>query len=347
MKQVIIFLVFGLFLITVPIVGENPALFDSDTILELELKYNIKKFSKDKSSGRSEHPAKLSFFDSLGQRVTLDIKIRIRGKMRRMLLKCRVPVFKMKFDKSQTTGTMFQGQKSLKLVTHCKTSPKFFQHYMFQEYLIYKMFTILTDFSYRVRLAKITYIDSIKKVKPFTKYTFFIESSQQLAERLKAKAVDDPDVRLRDMDFETSTLVSVFEYMIGNTDFSIGGGHNIKLFTIGENPKYYPVPFDFDQSGLIDAYYARPDEVFPIRSVRERLFRGYNKNEAQFNKTFAICLRHKHETYRLYRDFPFLPEKVKKRSLKYLESFYEIIKNRKLVRRYFINNYRGRPWPKR
>lgn len=324
-----------------------PGLFDSDEALDLELAYDVKKFSNDRGESRVYHPAKLSYMDPEGKRITLDIRIRVRGRLRRQMLNCLVPPFKMKFDETRAANTIFRKQKTLKLVTHCRNSPAFYQHYTLLEYLVYKIYNILTDMSFRVRMARITYIDSQQKKEPFTRYAFFIEHYKQMARRNNAKRVDIASITDPQADFETSTLVSVFEYMIGSTDWSIRSTHNIELLTIGDNPQYFPVPFDFDQVGLIDAHYARPDLALPIRSVRERLFQGFCKSEAQFNRTFAIFHKHKEEILNLYRDSTLLPDKLKKRSIKYLEGFYKIIANPKLVRRYFIDNYRGRPLPKR
>ena len=322
-------------------------LFDAEETLNLDLEYDINELKKDRGPSRGYHPAKLSYIDPEGKRKTLDVRIKVRGRLRRQMLKCLVPPFKIKFDKSRTPNTLFEKQKKLKLVVHCKNKPKFYQDYTLQEYLVYKMYNILTDLSFRVRLARITYIDSRGKEKSFTKYAFFIESYKQMADRNHAKTVNITSILPQQADFAASALAAVFEYMIGNTDWSIRSSHNMRLLTIGDNPKYFPVPFDFDQSGLIDAHYARPDLALPIRSVRERLYRGFCKNKAQFNRTFVIFHKHKKEIFSLFRDFSPLPEKIRKRNLEYLEKFYDIITNPKLVKRYFIDNYRGRPFPKR
>lgn len=322
-------------------------LFDSHEIIGMTLEYDIKAFSKDKGDDRGYHKAKLSYTGPGGQAIMLDVKIRARGKLRRTFLKCLVPAFKMKLNKKQVKGTLFDGQKSLKLVTHCKNKPKRYEEYYVQEYLIYRTYNILTPFSYRVRLVNITYVDSQKKEDTFTSPAFFIENTKKMAKRNNCKPTKLKQIQLIKTDYDTSTLASVFQYMIGNTDWSVRSGHNITRILHNEDKKFYPVPFDFDLSGIIDADYARPDERFPIRSVRERYFRGYTKNLAQFYRIFAVFRKHKEEILNLYQTFPLLSDKLKKRSLKYIEEFYEIIKNPKLINRYFVDNYRGRPRPKR
>lgn len=333
-------------IIWMPLAGNTTAgLFDSDSLLELELIYNINKFKKDRGLKRDFHPAKLSYTTPDGKQVTLDVEIKVRGKLRRQMLNCVVPPFRIKFDKTKTNDTLFQDQDKLKLVSHCKNKPKYFEHYYLIEYLIYKTYNILTDFSFRVRLVKLTYTDSENKEEPFTKFSFFIEDAREMAKRNNGKAVEVKSIELNQANFDISTLASVFQYMIGNTDWSIRSGHNMQLVKSGDDLQYFPVPFDFDMAGLIDAHYARPYTELPIKSVRERLFQGYCKSEPQFYRTFSIFHKHKEEIISLYRDFPYLPDKLKKRCITYLNAFYQIISSPKLVKRYFIDNYRGRPKP--
>lgn len=322
-------------------------LFESEDMLDLTLELDLKEFSTDKGDSRGYHPAKLSYVDPVGGAVSLDVRVKTRGKLRRQFLKCLIPPFKMKFDKNQIKNTIFEKQKTLKLVTHCKTIPNFFQYYCIQEYLIYRIYNLLTEMSFRVRLARVTYVDSRKKDQSFTNHAFFIESYKRMAKRNQGKTTDVQSIKPGEADFATAALVSVFQYMIGNTDWSIRSGHNIRWITIGDNKKYYPVPYDFDLSGLIDAEYARATPELGIKSVRERLYRGFAKSMGQFNRTFLLFHKHKKKIFSLYRANPLLPANLKKRSLKYLDEFYKIILNPKLVKRYFIDNYRGRPFPKR
>src|SRR5690606_26257310 len=82
------------------------------------------------------------------------------------------------------------------------------------------------------------------------------------------------------LDTEQASLVAVFEYLIGNTDFSMVHGardddccHNIVPFS-REGQDYLIIPYDFDFSGLVNAAYASPNPELPIRSVTRRLYRG-------------------------------------------------------------------------
>ena len=63
--------------------------------------------------------------------------------------------------------------------------------------------------------------------------------------------------------------MSVFQYMVGNTDWSMVRFHNVE---VSRTPRgvYVPVPYDFDWTGLVSTRYARPNEGLGIRSVRQR-----------------------------------------------------------------------------
>src|SRR5438552_16976535 len=83
-------------------------------------------------------------------------------------------------------------------------------------------------------------------------------------------------------------LIAVFEYMIANTDWSLGGLLNIVL-TEDASGTVYPVPYDFDWSGVISTPNARPDARLNITSVRQRLFRRCCRPADQFAAIFSRC----------------------------------------------------------
>ena len=68
--------------------------------------------------------------------------------------------------------------------------------------------------------------------------------------------------------------LAVFEYLIGNTDWSVPYQHNIRLLTVPAIKNPVPVPYDFDQAGLVEAFYALPSENIGVASVRERVYRS-------------------------------------------------------------------------
>ncbi len=65
-------------------------------------------------------------------------------------------------------------------------------------------------------------------------------------------------------------LVSMFEYMIGNTDWDLSMIRNVKTIRAPDSGKIILIPYDFDFSGLVSAPYASPSSETGLRSVRER-----------------------------------------------------------------------------
>ena len=107
---------------------------------------------------------------------------------------------------------------------------------------------------------------------------------------------------------ENLSLASVFQYFIGNTDFSPVATppgeeccHNQALFTSEEGP-YRTIPFDFDQTGLVDARHAEPNPRFGISSVKVRLYRGRCVN----NELLPATLQHFQDNRAEIEDYGFI-----------------------------------------
>ena len=249
------------------------ALFDDDSIIDVQLQGQLSTLLRHKKNS-AELPFVLTA-DGLAH----DVQIRLRGHSR--LDVCKFPPLRINFKKSKTKEFVFAGQDKLKLVTHC-SKHKSSQANLLQEYLAYKIFNQLSDVSYRVRLLRITYLDSDAgdKATPLIHYAFFIESANELAERTGAKLVEVKGMPLRSVIGEDMTKVYIFQYLIGNTDWSLATAdkathccHNGELMDIGD--KRFYIPYDFDLSGLVNARYAYPDSSLRIKRVSQRLYRGF------------------------------------------------------------------------
>jgi hypothetical protein len=318
----------------------TPALFEAEDILELTLVQNIKALKKDIDEDRSYHPATLSYSDHNDRTVTLNVSVKTRGKTRRNPRLCDTPPLAVKFKGEDTKGTIFRKQKKLKLVTHCKRTKDIYEQYVLMEYLVYKLYNILTEKSFKVRLVHMTYIDSEGKYKPLTKYAFFIEDEKKMAKRNNGK-VDDSKYKYWVFQKKNEQiLVSLFQFMIGNTDWSIPGRHNVKIIRAGAENSLYAVPYDFDMSGIIDTAYAKPHEKLlnKIRDVRSRLYRGLCRKQEDFAPVIALFKEKKEEVYALYNNFEHLNSRFRKNTLRYLDDFYEIIDNPRLVKKHLVEN---------
>ena len=312
-------------------------LFDAEDPLELILEADLKPVLKDTDDDRPYRPARLWYLDEQRDTVSFDIGVKTRGHYRRIYLDCNVPPLRLNFKKKAVKNTVFHGQDKLKLVTHCRDNARAFQQYTLKEYLIYKAYNLITDNSFRARLVRITYVDTEDRRKTVTKYGFLIEDEDRLAERLGGRILKTGVIHQEATNKQQATVLAVFQYMIGNTDWSVPGHHNIKFVFVDPQRPPLTVPYDFDFAGLVNARYAKPDPRLQISSVRERLYRGYCRTEEEFQIAFAPFNEQKEAIYALFREFEYLDEKVGERSIKYLDDFYETINKPKGVKREFLS----------
>ena len=299
--------------------------FTKDEPIEINLSFNVKEFIKTKYKPEYQD-AVLSVTDQGGSLVEQNVRIKARGEFRKQ--HCSFPPIKLNLKNASFADQSLNNVKTLKLVTHCKNS-KSYEQYILKEYLIYRMYNLFTDFSYRVRLFKINYIDTQGKSKTHTSYGFIIESHTLLAERTNSTLFETEQIPSKLADHELAHLMFIFQYMIGNTDWSIPALHNIRLFKILSFDKENPVavPYDFDYSGMVNAYYAIPDEKLGIESIRERIYRGYCIPDAEYEPVFRKFLDAKEDIYALVENFEFLDKTSKKDMITYMDEFYSIIEN--------------------
>ncbi len=318
----------------------EPPLFASHQTLRLSLKADWGTIFKDRSQESEYRPAKLYIEGPDGSPASLDVEVRTRGNFRLQSQICGFPPLRLNFPKEGTENTVFSGQNKLKLATHCQDRREQYEQITLQEYLIYRTFNLLTDQSFRVRLARITYIDAAGERDTLTKYGFLIEDEDAMAVRLGGTVLDLEGIHDDNTDQEQMTLIAVFQYFIGNTDWSVWALHNIVLVDIPPNPFPTPVPYDFDWAGVIEAPYARPDAKLPIRSVRQRLYRGYCKDPAELEPILEQFKREKDAIYALWTAQEGLDRKTLKRAIEYFDEFYTMIEDSKAVEREFVRSCR-------
>ena len=172
---------------------------------------------------------------------------------------------------------------------HCRDRDDDEQN-LLEEYLVYRSYYLLTDESFGVRLARITYADGEDDDDPVVRYAFFIEEAEAMAERLGGVYLEVRQALPGSFGAEDAVRVSVFQYMIGNTDWSMVRFHNTEVLQNSEGV-YVPVPYDFDWTGFVSARYARPDERLRIRNVRQRIYRGFCRPNFDFSAVYAQFVR--------------------------------------------------------
>lgn len=318
---------------------EAPYLFGSDSLIELSITTNIKDLIQDTGKNSKYHTARLSY--QLGDSVvSMIVQLKTRGRYRKNKNVCSFPPLRIKFNQASSSYTLFHGQDKLKIVGHCRNENDRFQQMVFQEYLIYKSYQILSPESFNVRLARVIYKDSGNKVKNLEEYVFFIEDFEKMAKRNGKIPIYKKRVHQAKTMTNKITRMAIFQFMIGNTDWGVPTLHNIKMIAKTPSSRPVAVPYDFDWASLVNAPYAVPNEKLDIENIHERLYRGYKRTPEELEFIFKEFRMKKDRFYSLYQDTNLLTEKEKKRVLKYFDDFYLIINNPKLVKRYFISNAR-------
>jgi hypothetical protein len=316
--------------------AERRPLFASHEPLSFTLAADFKAVQRDrKPESTQTFPATLSVAGPDESQKDIPLRIRTRGHSRRLPSTCTFAPLRLEFE-SSPIGTVFEGPRALKLGTHCRDVNDY-EQYVYREYLVYRMFSLLTPRSFRARLAKATYIDAASKKTVAVRAALLLEDDDDVARRHEGRIDDAQQITFRSVDADTITLLTVFAYMIGNTDMSMYRQHNIRLVRVPSGA-LYPVPYDFDYSGLVHARYAIPDKQFGLATVRDRLYRGPCRTNADFERVFAKMREVKADVMALYDSVPEIQEKYRRDARQYLEQFYRTIDRPKDVKRAFLDD---------
>lgn len=329
MRYIFSFFLFILF--SAPVFSEG--LFDSDEILDLTLSGDIRSLFNDRADEPSYYPMDIAYVAGDGRTVSIPLKVKTRGNFRRMSSNCFYPPILLNFAKSKTPDhSVFFGQDKLKLVTPCRD-----QEYVVHEYLVYKLYNLITERSFRARLVRVVYVDTGKDKETEPLYGIILEDEDQMAERNDAQIIKRNQIRPNKTEPDHFLKMAVFEYMIGNTDWSVQYRHNVKLIAGEDKTVLMTVPYDFDHAGIVRTPYAKPAPELQLSSVRERRYRGYCVEDMSvFAPVFARFNELKNDFYRIYSECPFLDEKYVRQTLKFLDEFYETINNPKASEKAFL-----------
>ena len=302
--------------------AQEAPLFQAQEALALTLRTDIS-WIRDKRSDSVEVEGSVTYTADTGEEVTVPVQVRARGNFRRDKRNCNFPPLRLNFAGKTVEGTVFDGQDKLKLVTPCHDSRDSYQQYILQEYLVYRVFELFTPVSYRVRLVHVSYEDPDGGYDPRTKTGFLIEADEQMAERNRGEMLEVEVFNPAQTDDDQSALVALFQYMIGNTDYSAAYFHNAVL--LRRDTDFLVVPYDFDWSGVVDARYAVPDPQLDIRNVRERVYRGFCRDDTDHQALVARFNAQREAVWALYEGMAELDDGQRERALKYYQRFYETI----------------------
>ena len=310
-------------------------LFQSDEILDIRIVVPMATILSERPD-EIELPGTLHYTSDVGASVDIDIKIRTRGRFRLRKDICSFPPMRLNVVKSQAKDTLFHKQDKLKLVTHCQSFDSYKQ-VLLREYTAYRILNVMTDASFQVRLLRITYVDADGKRDDDVRFGFFIEHRDRLAKRLGKQVLDIPRTHSTTLNAEYSNMVVLFHYLIGNTDFSSVKGakddmccHNHVLFG-NEGEKIWSVPYDFDQSGLVNAPHAGANPRFRLRTVRQRLYRGRCTNNQHLSASIEAFNGKRDEIFAVLNEVEAASKRSVKSMVSFVEKFYKTVNSERRV----------------
>lgn len=306
-------------------------LFGIQEPLNLTLKFDIKQYQK--SRNKDEYlPAELTCQVNDTFRVTHSVRVKARGIFRRGY--CSLPPIWLNIKHAGIETEELADVKKLKLVTYCRSGTSF-ENYILREYLCYKIYNVLSTYSFNVRLAWIKYIDTGRKDKESEGWGFIIEPEEMMAKRNNCVSIKNDRLSLATVNQEWMDKVAFFSYMIGQGDYSVTGRHNLKILTSLEygTGGYIPVPYDFDYSGLVNTTYATPQEDLGLSSVTERYYLGACRTEEENEKTILWLASYREQIEDLIRSFEYLEEKERQEMIDYIESYFEETEQKNFIAR--------------
>jgi hypothetical protein len=317
-------------------------LFEGDTAIRVTLKGPLTTLMRERSE-TEQLPFVLTLTDADGSAPAFDVKLRTRGNYRRDPETCSFAPVRLNFKKKQVKDTIFAGQDKLKLVTHCMNRGPGYKAAVQREYLAYRVFNLLSDASYRVRLLEITWIDTDKSDQDLTRFGFVIEDTADLAARIGREELEIEKTTVAELDPAYTNLMSVFQYFIANTDFSpIAAApgrdccHNSRLMAKADE-LLYAVPYDFDMSGFVYAPYATPNPRFKLRTVKQRLYRGRCVNNGELTTTLKIFADRRADIRSLIQSHPYLDDRERRDTLRFVDNFYRVIDDPRTLQQHIVN----------
>jgi hypothetical protein len=310
-----------------------PALYSRETPLAITLTTNIGQLRHDRGDKAPWRAATLTITDSAGKAVVLQARAKTHGMWR--LKHCDLPPLRLDVSGNAAKKTELQGMGQPKIVNSCRDSDSY-EQLLLSELQAYRAYQLVTPASHRVRLARTTWTDSASGKSPIARYMILMEDPDKMAERLGGKLLKEKGASATDLEPAQGAIALLFEYMISNLDFSFRALHNTELVGLPDGT-YLPVVYDFDFSGVVDAPYATVDPQFGVKSVRQRVFRGFCAHRVEYPAAAALFLSKKDSIYALYGDGigKLMDARRVRETLRFYDEFFETISSPRRAERLF------------
>ena len=197
--------------------------------------------------------------------------LNLRGKFRRM--KCAMPPLLLNFKKSTLRELNLAPIDAIKLVTHCLPNNEG-QENLQEERMCYQIYEALTPYAYRTIWVTVTYYDASQREDSISASGFFLEPDKVISSRLNVIERKLFNITEDSLQFESYSLATAYNFMIGNRDWSIVMSRNAKLFFNSTTNKYVVIPYDFDYSNIVNASYRRETRPETMLHPFDRIYEG-------------------------------------------------------------------------
>jgi len=265
---------------------------------------------------------------------TMLTKLLLRGRYRRKI--CDMPPIKLDFVKADLVEMGLDSTyDELKLVTHCLDGVNSNQS-LLKEYWTYRLYQEITPNSFKVHLVKITYINKQQPLESKERFAFLIENNQELSDRIGGEMVSKFGLTPTKLDEKSYHHTLFFNYMIGNLDCNILHQRNIKYIQTKES--LIVVPYDFDQSALVNASYAKPHPDYKQQNLEDRHAIGSFNNRTALEAMATEFIAKKNQL-EIFNQCPYLAEDQKLRMQYYIDSFFEEIEHKRQLRKAFLSSH--------
>jgi len=295
-------------------------------ILEVNLETDLIQLTQDRRS-KKEVKGNLSFTDNNGRFWSWKLKVGLRGNYRR--LNCDgTPPLKLNFKKGELEEAGLSKFDDMKLVTQCVKDEELAKKLLLKEYLAYKLYNQLTDKSLRVQLLKINFIDSNNGSQK-VQYGFVIEDTAEFRNRTGATKMDKIyNIQPELLDREQFKIFALFQYMIGNIDYDLSSGRNLKMVEI--NDKVVTVPYDFDFSEMVKAPYRTGSKRLDVTKTGDRAFLGFPEDVRDMEETVQLFKANRKALLKIINNFKILEKGERIFVKNYLNDFFDSITEVKL-----------------
>ncbi len=285
--------------------------------------------------GNIYQPAKFQYLDKSGVQREVTVDVKPKGRSRRKI--CDIPPIKVRFPREFLVANGFQPIQALEMVVICKDEPGY-EQYVLREYAAYRLYNILTDKSLRTQLVKLKFKTTDEQEKSAEGFAFFIEPFEEMAQRLHSQILKPTRISPKGLQPREFDVLSLFEFMIGNTDWYVYNRHNIAVAHIQGDSLPIGVPYDFDYSGFAHTSYSLPAERLKISNVTTRYFLGLCRRPEDWEPTLKLFQSKKPELIGFCKQFPHFDKESRQYTTGYLEDFFDLLDNPKKVEEQIVEH---------